>query len=209
MDTNDLLKKAWEAVTTSGVPDHLHEIAFREALAHLRSQASATAPSVDQGQAGSFSPQGEAVAGEAAAKPRESSHEDDGFYSRLANETGVDEEDLRHVLEIRGEGDDQAIQVTQPARLLGKTKADQVRTVVALVGGARRVGFDEDPVSAQAVRDECRRKGCLDDNFSKHIDRMTGFTLADRTRLRLSGTKWIGDFKTAVGKLTGEPNDQE
>jgi hypothetical protein len=38
MEPNEILKKAWEAVQASGVPESMHEAAFREAVAIIRDE---------------------------------------------------------------------------------------------------------------------------------------------------------------------------
>lgn len=209
MDTSDLLKRAWEAVGSAGLPEHLQETAFREAVADLRGQAGR--PPDLAGQQDISRPRGsagsrDAVGAAGSASGRGDSGDD--FFSRLVHETGADEDDLRHVLELVDTQEGQVVQVVQPARLLGSNKAEQTRTVVALVGGGRRAGLGEDPVSADAVRAECKRKSCFDGNFAAHIDRLEGFTLPDRSRLALSGTRWVPAFNAAVDRLNGRAVDE-
>ncbi len=206
MDTTNLLKAAWEAVESAGVPEHLQETAFKEAVAYLRAQADGR-PAKGGNGVGGEGKSGRS-GGEQAARGGSSGGGGGDFYTRLAHETGVEVDDLRHVLELVDGADGQAVKVIQPARLLGSSKAEQTRTVVALVGGARRAGLGEDPVLSKAVREECKSKGCLDRNFSANIDDLNGYTLSGRTKLVLSGTRWVPAFKAAVDRLTGASDEK-
>jgi hypothetical protein len=122
------------------------------------------------------------------------------FFSQLADETGISETSLRDVLSLAADGN---ISVTPATRKLGTTKAEQARTVIALVASARAIGLGEDPVTAEAVRAEARRKGCYDaKNFANHLGALNGFNLANRNQIVLT-SKWLDEFKAAVAKAQG------
>jgi len=130
------------------------------------------------------------------------------FFERVASESGVPEKDLRDVLVLTGDG---KVQVSQPAKDLGKSNSAQARTVVALVGGARSNGLEEDPVDADAVRAEVARKRCFDQsNFAQYVlGPMKGFNAgSDRTQIRRT-SKWVDEFTAAVNQALGKTDDAD
>jgi hypothetical protein len=145
METSELLRRAWKAVEESEVPEFMQEAAFREAVEHLRSGEGAE-PS-EGGSGGGGQRSGRGPSGGTRGRGRSSSRAaasttngdatasvDEGtFFSRLSDESGVPETDLRDVLSVSGGN----VRVTPATRLLGTSKAEQARTVVALVTAAR------------------------------------------------------------------------
>ncbi len=116
------------------------------------------------------------------------------------------ERDLRDVLQLTADG---KVHVNPPSRKLGSSLSDQARTVIALVASARSKGLGEQPVKADAVRDELRRKHCYDpNNFSaRHLGPLRGFNAgATRTEIVLT-TKWVDDFKAAVNQAHERASD--
>ena len=170
MEPNDILKKAWDAVQASGVPESMHETAFREAVAILRDEADGSTQGTRSVRPTTRVPhRGDRKAGTRAATPERPSTASSStqvpdaatFFSALAHESGVDEAQLRDVLTV---GSDGTVNITPPTRTLGGSKAEQARTVVALLAPARLIGLQESPVSGDALRKECRRKNCFDTN---------------------------------------------
>jgi hypothetical protein len=209
MDTSQLLQEAWKAVEESGVPESLQEVAFREAVEHLRSgEASVSGSGGRKGQAG------DRAAGRKAPSPKKKDKPDgDGgiapdeatFFSQLSEESGVEENDLRDVLNLSGS----KVSVTPPTRKLGSNTSEQARTVIALVAGARSFGLLERPVDADAVRTELGRKGCYDPaNFAAyHLGPLEGFNAgSDRTQI-VTTSKWMKDFSAAVDQALGRSTD--
>lgn len=196
MNVRDVLKAAWEAVEASGVPEHLHDTAFKAALEHLGGDvdgADGTPPSRRSKQ-------------QWLPSDRAKQHDGRGgedFFARLARDTGVQEDDLRHVFLIE---DDDGVELLPSARELGATNSDRMRTITALIGGARVGGFGENPVSAKAVRDVCKAKNCLDRNFSKRVGEMRGFRVAGGARIAPT-PKWRDDFADAMKRVLGSGGD--
>ena len=123
------------------------------------------------------------------------------FFARMAHESGVSETDLRDVLSVAADG---KVSVTPATRKLGTTIAEQARTVIALVASARGVGLEEDPVSAEQVRAEVKRKGCYDSrNFHNHLGALNGFNSGSSRNQIVLTSKWIDEFKAAVAKAHG------
>jgi hypothetical protein len=198
MDVEELLSRAWSAVEKAGIPDELHELAFKEAINFLLA-STATPPA-----AGS-QPHPASPAEGSPARPPESPGaraDEDTFFSKLTHESGEPESDLRDILNLTADG---KVHVIPPTKDLGTSVTQQARTVIALVAGARSKGLDEKPVNAEEVRAELKRKQCYDkNNFSNsHLGSMKGFNAgANRNELLLT-SKWVDDFKVAVAKAHG------
>lgn len=208
MDTSDLLKRAWEAVEKSGVPEPLQEVAFHEAVEHLRVED-------ESGPSESQTKRQDRRKRKKLTTPREqqdadgdgaAAEDDDTFFKRLADESGVAETDLRDVLSLAGN----TVRVDPPSRKLGSSTAERARTVISLVAGARAYGLNERPVDAGAVREELQRKNVYDSgNFSStHLGPLEGFNAgANRTEIKPT-SKWDRDFSAAVEQALGRNKDQ-
>jgi hypothetical protein len=192
----DVLREAAAAVAAAEVPDDLRSAAFQEAVKML---TAADAGNGDAANARSETRRKSAAkeSGASKAPPDEAS-----FFSQLADESGVGEEALRDVLQVMK---DRKVHVTPATRKLGESKAEQAKTVIALVASARAHGLGEDPVDAEAVRQEAKRKRCFDkNNFAgKALTPLNGFNAgSNRNEIKLT-SKWVGEFKTAVNRARG------
>lgn len=110
MELSELLAAAWTAVEKSGVPPDQRSVAFREAISILREDSGNGQTTSQNGKPGA------SVKKRAAApRPRSSVSSDsesdpinlpseDDFFARLADESGVDETDLRDILQLRAAG---------------------------------------------------------------------------------------------------------
>jgi hypothetical protein len=149
------------------------------------------------------SPEGSesAVSEPQRAEASSGQHDGSDFFARLAHETGVSETDLRDVLSLAADG---TVLVTPATAKLGATIAEQARTVIALVASARGIGLGENPVNAEQVRADCKRKRCYDSkNFANHMGALNGFNSgANRNQIVLT-SKWLDEFKAAVAKAHG------
>jgi hypothetical protein len=216
MDTAELLRRAWEAVQASEVPESLQEAAFREAVEDLRATEGESPGSSSARDTGTASGPGRSKAkAKAKSKSRSTaaveenatpSVDEDTFFANLAHESGVEEADLRDVLSLSGG----KIHVTPPTRTLGTTKAEQARTVTALVAAARAVGLGERPIDAAAVRAEVKRKNCYDEpNYaSKHLGEMAGFNRGGSSSEMVTTSRWPREFAEAVNRALGRPADE-
>lgn len=213
MDVNELMKKAWHSVEQAGIPEALQGEAFKEAVAYLRaaeeqegadgkggapeSTTQLSKPRKQSGKRGGSRPGGRAQKKENETK---NLPDRDSFFATLARESGIDEQVLKDVLQFTDEGD---IHVLPPTKDLGKSKAAQARTVIALVAGARAHGLGEDPVDDAPVRAAMKNKRCYDKtNFSFHLRPLKGFNSNPSGGLVLS-SKWVSDFATAIAVSTG------
>jgi hypothetical protein len=193
------------------VPAEQQSVAFREAISILREDS-------EPSPGGGSKPVRKTSAGKKAAVTSRSSAKTSApensssvevpseadFFAQLADESGVDETDLRDVLQLRPNGD---VHVLPATRKLGDSKQQQTATIVALVGGARAFGLLESPIDGKKVRDEVQRKNAFNaPNYSKHLSRLKGMNKGAKDTL-VPTSKWIDDFKPAVDQALGRSGD--
>jgi hypothetical protein len=215
MEPDEILKKAWAAVQAAGLPESMQETAFREAVALLKgetgdqdstaaqtsragAQAKKTAPKTTKRK----KPDSTAGAG-TTSTPDEAT-----FFSQLSHESGVAEADLRDILSLGSNG---AVHVTPATRVLGTNRAEQARTVTALVAAAHGIGLGETPISAEAVRQEVQRKHCFDTgNYAKTvIGRLRGVNYGGSRAEMVLTSRWVDDFTAAVNQAHGRAGTEE
>lgn len=208
MEANEILKQAWEAVKASGVPESMQDTAFKEAVAILRGDSGGPTttptprlPRTKRTASGGKKQSGKTPKRQAPSTPV-NVPEEKVFFSELAEESGVSETDLRDLLQLSADG---TVSVTPPTRTLGANKAEQARTVLPLVAGARLIGLKENPVSADAVRSELSRKNCYDQgNFGAAVlGRLPGFNYGGTNSEIVATSKWVNDFSAAVDRAKG------
>ena len=211
MELSDLLASAWAAVERSRVPSEQQSVAFREAISILRedgepspARGSNGARKAAAGKKAAAPSRGRAVAPSAENEASLEVPEESKFFAQLADESAVDETDLRDVLQLRPNGD---IHVTPATRKLGESKQQQTATIAALVGGARAFGLQESPIDGKKVREEVQRKNAFNGpNYSKHLSRLKGMNKGANDTL-VPTSKWIEDFKPAVERALGRSGD--
>ena len=198
-----LLEKAAAVVESAKIPEDLRPMAFREAVLFLRDQPrEGTLESTKRQKAVRQRTGPKKADPVSAGVPNEAT-----FFSRLAEESGVAAEHLRDVLHLAEDG---KVQVTPPTRTLGNSVAEQAKNVIALVSAGRSIGLDENPVSADAVREELNRKRCYQSNnfASKHLGPMKGFNAgANKNEIRVA-SKWVEEFTSAIQQVR-EPAKHE
>ena len=215
MDVEELMKRAWEAVQKSGVPEPLQAVALKEAVDFLKAEEGVGREEEDLPGDDSKPSEPGRTAGRASRgrKPAAASKQADKrlkvpvpdestFFSRLADESGVDEQDLRDVLRLEEDG---TVLISPATKNLGSSKAQQSKSVIALMGGARAFGLGEDPVDADAVRTEAKRKRCFQENnfATGALAPMRGFNAGSHRNEIVLTSKWIEEFSAAVDKALG------
>jgi hypothetical protein len=202
----ELLREAAAVVAASDVPEDLRSAAFKEAVNYLREAEGGSPRSGAADTRAAHGATRKKTAGKTVTK--DAGHavkppDEDAFFSELAHESGVKEQDLRDVLHLTKDG---KVQVSPPTRMLGASVAEQTKTLIALVSGARAVGLGEKPVNAEAVRREAERKRCYDpNNFAgKHLRPLKGFNSGSNRNEILLTSRWLDEFKTAVAKAHGQ-----
>jgi len=211
VELSDLLASAWAAVEQSGVPAEQQSVAFREAISILREDGE---PSPGGGSNGvQKAAAGKKAAAQSRGRAKTPAAENGSsvkvpseadFFAQLADESAVDETDLRDVLQLRSNGD---IHITPATRRLGESKQQQTTTIAALVGGARAFGLQESPIDGKKVREEVQRKNAFNGpNYSKHLSRLRGMNKGANDTL-VPTSKWIDDFKPAVDQALGRSGE--
>ncbi len=202
MKVSDYINEAWEAVTAAGVPEELQELAFKEALTYLR-QAS-TQP-VDRLHPG--------LPHESSPRPSEAGNDDEdapdlnSFLDKLSLESGADREALEHLYNVEGN----VIHLRPPARQLGSNKKEKCLRIATLLVPAYVSRTGEQRVPAQAVRNECKAKNCLDQHFAANMNALRQITYGGSGNKRdfVLGGNWESFFRDAVEAVIGEPGATE
>lgn len=196
----------------------MHESAFREAVAILRDEGGERGRGAPPKEPARRAPnRGGTKSGPKTARKRRPSEpaktsievpDPATFFAELAHESGVDETELRDILNLGADG---TVNVTPPTRALGVSKAEQARTVVALVAPARLIGLQENPVAAETVRRECQRKNCFDTNnfASTVIGGLDGVNYGGSRADLVLTSKWVSEFQAAVNRAHGRSGDSE
>lgn len=166
MLVHEVLRQAWLEVEKAELPEALHEVAFTHAFAML-SLGRVPAPVANTAQALTGRSAGSHDGPATAAGGRDP-------FEEFSLETGIE----RHTLEsvFYREGDTVGISLRN--HRLGKSKADQTRTVALLILCARYFLLGESEVSIEHVRAAAEDLKCYDSpNFSKTLDKVEGVNL--------------------------------
>lgn len=212
MKVDELLRRAWEAVELSGIPDPHKGIALKEAVALLRSNQELPDDGLSDTQRTRTSNEKRNTDGQRRRLAPDALHataqfpDRQTFFGKLAHESGIAEGDLSDLLNLT---DDGKVQILVATKDLGKSLAEQARTSIVLVASARAKGLDENPVNAEAVREEMRRKHCYSQpNFAvKHLGPLKGFNAGSSPAEILLSSKWLNEFAAAVARSQGSPVD--
>ena len=200
MEPSEVLKQAWAAVESAGVPEPIQLKAFELAVGMLSQGDSGTAHERSQRDRQNGSQK------QREQKPRT---DDDSPIGKVAHESGISADELEEVLYFDAEGQPH---VTGPARRLGKNTAEQARTVTLLITAARYLAMDEPTVESKVVRTECARLKCFNQsNFGSHTRSAPGVTsIGDgqsRTFKLKAGDSGLVPLKEAVDRVRGVPTD--
>ena len=174
------------------VPEHLQAVAFNRALdflsGHESSQAGRRTTELRNGI------------------PHDRDHDttiptEEEFFARLASESGVADAELRDILRLLPDG---TVHVISPTKDLGTSVAEQAKSIIVLVAGARSKGVGEHPVSVEAVRKELERKHCYQsNNFAhSHLGRLKGFSAGSKGEILVTA-KWLDEFKAVMARVKG------
>jgi hypothetical protein len=203
MEVSEMLKKAWTAVEDAGIPDKLHEVAFREAMRVLVPVPGTPVASASAGKLGGVSGGSTAIGASGAA-----GHDGDlgvtqkEIFDRVVTHTGVDREKLEGLVHLDGD----VLRVSIPGIKLGKTNAEKIRAVAQILTIVRGFGLEEDGTAVELVPAETVRLKCYDKaNFSAHLGKLNGYVITGsgsnrRIRAKAAG---IQAFPAFVDTLLG------
>lgn len=199
MDIAESIKAAWAAVEDSGVPEHMQELAFREALRALLQTAPSAPPhakqrtsSVDNGP----KPMLDEAGGTAATVVEEAT-----VIAAVAEHTGASAEKLEKLFHI----DNGTVKLVVNQNALGRSGADKTRAAAQVITIVRKIGMGHADTSFAVIREECERKHIyVAKNFtSKHLPEIDGFVVKGEGRnKRLEArTSGISAFPALMKKI--------
>ncbi|MGZ8179433.1 hypothetical protein ACXVUM_16015 [Williamsia sp. SKLECPSW1] len=202
------ISEAWAAVRDAGVPEPLQELAFTEALSHLKSQALDRESKSPEGKG---KPAPAAKVGETPRPPKEDSPRkplgDDERWSKFASESGIPEEDLRDVFYFDAEGP----RLNGPRSKYGLTDREQARAIALAITSARNYALDEIETPSDTVKAECTRlKLDLGGNWSTAMNALTTISYSGPGRAKTMHVKSTthDDLKRFVASVRGvEPTE--
>jgi hypothetical protein len=203
MDVTETLKKAWAAVQEAGLPEVMHEVAFREAVRLLVQTGNGMAAP------GAGKPSGEVVVHQAGRSNGESANGDgtprvseNEMYELVVQQTGVDREKLERVVHL----DDDGPKISVAGIKLGKNNAERTRVVAQILAMTRGFGLGESETPLEVIRAECDRLKVYDlNNFAAHMKALSGYVVTgtgNNRRLRAKGPG-IAAFAALVDELLG------
>lgn len=208
MAVSDLIAEAWKAVKDAGVPEPLHEVAFKEAMAVLTAGASqAKTRPVAPGGSGAAQPKTKATP---RARRGTTDDEvigtvlpDDDLFDKFSAETGIPRQELEEVFYFDG---GKPI-LNGSARQLGSNVASQARTVAIAITSAYHYALDVRDVPAAKIADECKRLKCWDtDNFSSYMAKEKSVNFIGprgKKVFRVKQPDTVESLKAAVNAIRG------
>lgn len=210
MSTSAVLREAWSAVEEAGLPESIHEVAFREAVRLIAPPAAAAQPARGRqiGHAGASNAGAPTSGGGPAAVGDRLTENvitlsENQLVQKVSNGTGADADALESLIYL----DDGALRLSLPGIKLGNNNADRTRTIAAIFTVVRSFGLDEDDTSVELVREEAQRLKCYDSaNFASQLKALQGFVIkgaGNNRRIQVKGPG-ISGFSNLVTRLTGE-----
>lgn len=203
MEVSETLKRAWAAVKDAGLPESIHEVAFREAVRLMTPGPAASAPSLAAPQVARLGGSGKgSVDGASSNGAGGITVPEAKIYDRVVAQTGVDRDKLEQLVHLDGE----VLKVSVPGLKLGKTNAERARAVAQILTITRGFGVEESETSLELIRAECDRLRVYDqNNFSAHMKALGGFVITGtgaNRRVRAKGPG-IAAFPSLVDNLLG------
>lgn len=206
MELTESIKSAWAAVEESGVPEHMQELAFREALRSMLGTVPQTAPvreskprsrtDSDRGS-GPMQTGGEDDGGSATI-------DEDAVVAALSEHTGVPTEKLERVFHL----DNGVVKILLNHTALGSNAADKTRATAQIITVVRKIGMGHADTDFDIIREECQRKHFYDGgNFaSKHLPNIEGFAVKGEGRNRRLEVRNAGltSFPSLIDRVLGE-----
>ena len=201
MELSESIKTAWKAVQDSGIPEHVQELAFKEALRLLLGAAVPAVPAVPS----SASPKTPASGGNTGSSGDIDGDDSDisegEVMSAVAEETGVSVEKLEQIFHI----DQGVVKLTGPSTRFGGSTADKARNIALIVTVVRKLGMGHSDTSFEVIKNAADSKHAYDSkNFTpKHMTTVTGCVVKGDKRNRRLEAKGAGitAFAEVVDKV--------
>lgn len=200
------IKTAWAAVEESGVPEHMQESAFKEALRALLGTTAPAAPrrtvpkppGVGGGGNGTGSGSGSDGGGDESSA---FTVDEDQVMTAVSEETGVPVEKLEAVFHI----DDGVVKLNGPGARYGSSTADKARNIALIVTVVRKLGMGQSDTSYEVIKTACDSKHAYDSkNFApKHMPNVMGCVVKGDNRNRRLEAKGTGitAFSEVIDKV--------
>lgn len=195
-EVSETLREAYAAVQAAGVPEHLQEVAFREAM-RILSPSAPPAPAVNpaadkaKGRGGDTAVDAEQVVSE------------ETMYARVAEQTATDRDKVEQLVHM----DNDVPRVTIPGMRLGKNNAEKTRAIAQILTIFRGFGLGENDTSLEVVRNEAIRLKCYDSaNFTAQLAKLDGYVITGSGQSRRIRAKATGiqSFPAFVDRILGE-----
>ncbi|MFE7507456.1 hypothetical protein [Promicromonospora sp. NPDC057488] len=184
MGVEELLARAWAAVEKAGIPEPLHEYAFKEALARLDGSTSVESQST---QDGSPNP-----AGTKPAPTEEAPADLSDPFAKFAHESGVPVEDLERTFFFTEDG---LPHLNGPRAKFARNAADQAKVVAVAITAAYNFVLDQKTVPDEVIKTEAARlKIDIGGNWA-------------RAMTKLQGASWVGQARQKQFKTTSTTAD--
>jgi len=208
MELAESIKTAWAAVEESGVPDHMQELAFKEALRVLL--GTTTQPVQQQIKQTPKPPGGGGGGGGGKRAPADddgdgaTAADEETVIAALVEHTGVPAEKLEKVFHL----DNGVVKLLVNHSSLGSNAADKTRATAQIITVVRKIGMGYADTSFDVIRAECDRKHFYDPgNFaSKHLPNIEGFAVKGEGRNKKLEARngGINAFPALIDKVLGE-----
>jgi hypothetical protein len=198
VEATEVLSKAWAAVQESGVPEHLQEIAFKEAVTLLKPPGGARRPAADNS---TRSPDTQIIGEASDPAPLV---DVDELMDKFSTESGISSSELIEVFFFDPDG---TAHLNVAARRLGDSTAAKAKAVAAAIAAAYHFASDEPLVPVELIRAECIRLKCFDKkNFFTHMGNTPGTVLSGTGSgrvLRIKSTEIEGALRAVVNLARG------
>jgi len=205
MELAESIKVAWAAVEESGVPDHMQELAFKEALRSLLGTGQPAAPAAAPGSGGGSKARGSSggAGGGDGEGEGEAAVDEQTVIAAVAEHTGVSAERLERVFHI----ENGVVKVSVNHSVLGSNAADKARATAQIITVIRKIGMGHADTPFAIIRDECQRKHFYDvKNFaSGHMTGIDGFVIKGEGRNKRLEARGAGitAFPDLIDKILG------
>jgi hypothetical protein len=202
MELAQSIRTAWTAVEESGVPEHMQELAFKEALRSLLG----TAPQAAPGQQSKLkrSDDGGEPTGDDDGEGAPPTVDEHAVIAAVSEHTGVAVEKLDRVFHL----DNGVVKILVNHSSLGSNAADKTRAAAQIITVVRKVGMGHADTDFDIIREECQRKHFYDSgNFaSKHLPNIDGFAVKGEGRSKRLEARngGLAAFPVLVDKVLGE-----
>ncbi len=200
------IKAAWTAVEESGVPEHMQEIAFKEALGAVLGTTVPAAPrrtaAKPSGAGGGATVTGIDGDGD-GDEPAVLTMDEDEVMRAVSEETGVPVEKLEAVFHV----DDGVVKLNGPSARYGSSTADKARSIALIVTVVRKLGMGQSDTPYTVIKTACDSKHAYDSkNFApKHMPNVVGCVVKGDNRNRRLEAKGAGiaAFSEVIDKVLG------